>query len=93
MGYNAIKEPPFYAIKRAPGVLATVGGLQVEEHSRVLNNNGDVIKGLWAAGDCGGSFYGHEYPMVLPGGSIGRGFILGVLSIKDMMDDFDSVTA
>lgn len=93
MGYNAIKEPPFYAIKRAPGVLATVGGLQVEEHSRVLNNDGEVIKGLWAAGDCGGSFYGHEYPMVLPGGSIGRGFIFGVLSIKDMMDDFDSKTA
>lgn len=93
MGYTAIKEPPFYAIKRAPGVLATVGGLQVEEHSRVLNEDGEVIKGLWAAGDCGGSFYGHEYPMVLPGGSIGRGFILGVLSIKDMMDDFDSVTA
>lgn len=93
MSYNAIKEPPFYAIKRAPGVLATVGGLQVEEHSRVLNEDGDVIKGLWAAGDCAGSFYGHEYPMVLPGGSIGRGFILGILSIKDMMDDFDSVTA
>ncbi|WP_302397719.1 FAD-binding protein, partial [Eggerthella sinensis] len=93
MGYTAIKEPPFYAIKRAPGVLATVGGLQVEEHSRVLDENGDVIKGLWAAGDCGGSFYGHEYPMVLPGGSIGRGFVLGVLSIKDMMDDFDSMTA
>ena len=93
MTYNAIKEPPFYIIKRAPGVLATVGGLQVEEHSRVLNNDGEAIKGLWAAGDCGGSFYGHEYPMVLPGGSIGRGFILGVLSIKDMMDDFDSPTA
>ena len=93
MTYNAIKEPPFYAIKRAPGVLATVGGLQVEEHSRVLNNDGGIIKGLWAAGDCGGSFYGHEYPMVLPGGSIGRGFILGVLSIKDMMDDFDTPTA
>lgn len=93
MGYTDIKEPPFYAIKRAPGVLATVGGLQVEEHSRVLNEEGEVIKGLWAAGDCGGSFYGHEYPMVLPGGSIGRGFILGVLSVKDMMDDFESVTA
>ena len=74
-------------------MLATVGGLQVEEHSRVLNNDGGIIKGLWAAGDCGGSFYGHEYPMVLPGGSIGRGFILGVLSIKDMMDDFDTPTA
>lgn len=93
MGYTAIKEAPFYAIKRTPGLLATVGGLQVEEHSRVLNNDGDAIKGLWAVGDCAGSFYGHEYPMVLPGGSIGRGFILGILSIKDMMDDFDSVTA
>ncbi|MEG0322941.1 MAG: FAD-binding protein, partial [Raoultibacter sp.] len=69
--YTAIKEPPFYAIKRAPGVLATVGGLQVEEHSRVLNENGEIIKGLWAAGDCGGSCSGHEDPMVLPGGSIG----------------------
>lgn len=90
MSFNAIKEPPFYAIKRVPSVLASVGGVQVDEYCRVLNNDNQPIKGLFAAGDAAGSFYGHEYPMVLPGGSIGRGFVFGILSVKMALDDFDT---
>lgn len=37
-----------------------------------------------------GSFYGHEYPLHLPGGSIGRGFVFGVLSVKAMCGDLES---
>lgn len=93
MSFNAIKEPPFFAIKRVPSVLATVGGVQVSDDLRVLNNDNEPINGLFAAGDAAGSFYGDEYPMVLPGGSIGRGLVFGVLSIKAAMDDLDTPTA
>ncbi len=92
MSYNAIKEPPFYAIKRIPNVLATVGGLQVNDHNQVLSQDGGTIGHLYAAGDDAGSFYGHEYPMFLPGGSIGRGFILGILAVKDALGDYDTPT-
>lgn len=37
-----------------------------------------------------GSFYGHEYPLHLPGGSIGRGFVLGVLSGRAMCGGLES---
>ena len=37
-----------------------------------------------------GSFYGHEYPLHLPGGSIGRGFVFGILSVKAMCGDLES---
>lgn len=92
MSFNAIKEPPFYAIKRVPSVLATVGGVQVNEYNQVLDNDDEPIERLYAAGDAAGSFYGHEYPMVLPGGSIGRGIILGILAVKKAFDDYESVT-
>ena len=40
--------------------------------------------------DVAGSFYGHEYPLHLPGGSIGRGFVFGILSVKAMCGDLES---
>ena len=37
-----------------------------------------------------GSFYGQGYPLHLPGGPIGRGFVFGVLSVKAMCGDLGS---
>ena len=37
-----------------------------------------------------GSLYGHEYPLHLPGGSIGRGFVFGILSGRAMRGDLES---
>lgn len=90
MPYLAIKEPPFYAIKRVPAVLASVGGVQIYDDLRVLRDSGEPFNGLYACGDVAGSFYGHEYPLHLPGGSIGRGFVFGILSIKAMLGDLES---
>ena len=88
--YLAIKEPPFYAIKRVPSVLASVGGVQVNDDLRVLRDDNEPFNGLYACGDVAGSFYGHEYPLHLPGGSIGRGFVFGILSVKAMCGDLES---
>ena len=88
--YLAIKEPPFYAIKRVPSVLASVGGVQVNDDLRVLRDDDEPFNGLYACGDVAGSFYGHEYPLHLPGGSIGRGFVFGILSVKAMCGDLES---
>ena len=93
MPYLAIKEPPFYAIKRVPSVLASVGGVQINDDLRVLRDNDEPFNGLYACGDVAGSFYGHEYPLSLPGGSIGRGFTFGILSIKAMCGDLESTVA
>lgn len=87
--WNGIKEPPFFAIKRAPGVLATVGGLTVNERLEVLDTEGEPIKGLYAGGDASGSFYGYDYPLFITGGSLGRAFVFGVLAAKSALGTLD----
>ena len=57
---------------------------------RVLRDDDEPFNGLYACGDVAGSFYGHEYPLHLPGGSIGRGFVFGILSVKAMCGDLES---
>ena len=39
------------------------------------NTDGECVNGLCACGDAADSFYGHEYPLRLPDGSIGRCFV------------------
>ena len=54
------------------------------------NADDEPFNGLYACGDVAGSFYGHECPLRLPGGSIGRGFVFGVLSGGAMCGDLES---
>lgn len=49
---------PFYACKRAPAVHHTMGGLKVNTHNQVINESGEVIEGLYAAGEVTGGFHG-----------------------------------
>ena len=51
-------EGPFYACKRAPAVHHTMGGIEVNVHNQVLNTQGEVIPGLYAAGEVTGGFHG-----------------------------------
>jgi succinate dehydrogenase/fumarate reductase flavoprotein subunit len=52
-------EPPFTAVRVYAGVTHTIGGLRVDEHARVLGEDGGPIAGLYAAGaDAGGIFTG-----------------------------------
>lgn len=87
--WNAIKEAPFFGIKRAPGVLATVGGLTVNDQLEVLDTEGEVIKGLYAGGDASGSYYGNDYPLFITGGSLGRAFAFGVLAVRSALGKLD----
>ena len=47
---NRINEPPFYAIPFVLGQISTMGGLLTNSHGKVLNNDGESIPGLFAAG-------------------------------------------
>ena len=52
-----ISEPPFYGIRVAPAVHHCMGGLKINVHTEVLNNDGKVIKGLYAAGEASGGIH------------------------------------
>lgn len=53
-----IDEAPFYAIKVAPGIHHTMGGLRIDTKARVLDASGTPIPGLFAAGEVTGGVHG-----------------------------------
>ncbi|MDR3053482.1 MAG: flavocytochrome c [Coriobacteriales bacterium] len=55
---NLIKHPPFYAIKVAPGIHHTMGGIKIDTQAQVIDTTGNVIPGLFAAGEVTGGIHG-----------------------------------
>ena len=55
---NPLDKAPFYAIKVTPGIHHTMGGLRIDEKAHVLRGNGNVIPGLFAAGEVTGGVHG-----------------------------------
>lgn len=53
-------EGPYYAIHIAPAVHYTMGGVHVNTKTQVIDENGNVIKGLYAAGEVAGGLHGNN---------------------------------
>ena len=51
-------EGPYYATPMVPAVHHTMGGLQINADAQVMNKNGHVIPGLFAAGEVTGGVHG-----------------------------------
>ncbi len=49
---------PYYAIKVAPGIHHTMGGVKIDTKTEVLNEEGEAITGLFAAGEVVGGVHG-----------------------------------
>lgn len=79
---GTIEKGPFYAVKIYPGDIGTKGGLVTDERARVLNKQGQLIKGLYAAGNTTASVFGSRYPG--SGGTIGPGMTFGYVAATDM---------
>ena len=55
---NPLVKPPYYALPVAPGVHHCMGGLRVNAAAEVLDADGNVIPGLFAAGEVTGGIHG-----------------------------------
>lgn len=55
---NPLATAPYYAIKVAPGVHHTMGGLKINPQAQVLSEAGQPIPGLYAAGEVAGGVHG-----------------------------------
>ena len=53
-----LNTAPYYAIKVTAGIHHTMGGLQINTNTEVLNTQGNVIPGLYAAGEVTGGVHG-----------------------------------
>ena len=49
---------PFYAVKVTAGIHHTMGGLKIDSQTHVLNTEGQIIPGLFAAGEVTGGVHG-----------------------------------
>ncbi|MCU1646838.1 MAG: Fumarate reductase (quinol) [Nocardia sp.] len=75
---------PFYAVEMVPGDLGTKGGLVTDEHSRVLDDNGKVISGLYAAGNNSAAVMGNDYAGA--GATIGPAMVFGYIAANHLAD-------
>ncbi len=63
LGITPIVSPKYYAVKVVPALLGTLTGLKTDLQAQVLDANGNVISGLYAAGEiASGDFYNKVYP-------------------------------
>ncbi len=69
---STLDNPPYYGVVFGGALLATGDGLKINEHMQVKDTQNKVIEGLYAAGDCSGSFFSGVYPELYPGLACGR---------------------
>lgn len=76
-----IQDPPYYTTALYPIVGNTQGGPVHNAQQRVLNPYGEVIEGLYTAGELG-SVFGHLY---ISGGNLAECFVGGRTAAREAM--------
>lgn len=71
---NALNKGPYYAIKIAPGIHYTMGGVKINDKTEVLNKDNKPITGLYAAGEVTGGLHGSNR---IGGNSVGDIIVFG----------------
>lgn len=69
-----IEKAPYYAIHIHPAIHYTMGGIHINTETEVLDTNGNVLKGLYAAGEVSGGLHGNNR---IGGNSISETVIFG----------------
>ena len=64
-----------------PGEFATCGGMAINEYGQVLNNQNQIIDGLYATGNCTPALL-TTYPG--PGATIGPAMTFGYIAAKHL---------
>lgn len=69
----ALETPPFYGATNAGWLLTSLDGLHINTDMQVLDAGGNVIEGLYAAGDVAGGFFANNYyPELVVGVASGK---------------------
>lgn len=72
-----VDTAPFYGIRTGAWHLTTLDGCRINADMQVLREDGSVIEGLWATGDCTGGFFATNYPNLFTGLACGRTMTFG----------------
>ncbi len=83
-GMNAdLTTAPYYAIKIAPGIHHTMGGVKIDTAAQVINTEGQPIAGLFAAGEVTGGVHGGNR---LGGNAVADIVIFGRIAAQSAID-------
>ncbi len=83
---HKIEKAPFWGARKHIRVSAEVSGVVINENAQALDENGEIIPGLYCAGNLGGPFYGGaDYPFHQTGLSLGRCYTFGMIAAKHAM--------
>ena len=77
-----LAQAPYYAVPLYPGEIGTKGGLVTDERARVLREDGSVIAGLYATGNCSAAVMGRTYAG--PGATLGPAMTFAYLAARDI---------
>lgn len=78
---SPVRNPPFWGVHRHQRISAILSGLKINKYMQVLTEGGEVIPGLYAAGNTAGTPCGNcEWYQVTSGGSIGNAFTGGYVA-------------
>jgi 3-oxosteroid 1-dehydrogenase len=73
-----LEKPPFYGVRVYPGELGTKGGLLTNTRAQVLTEEGELISGLYAIGNCSAPVSGATYPA--SGATLGSAMVFGYIA-------------
>lgn len=77
---HGLEKADYYAIKIAPGIHYTMGGVKVNTKTEVLDKDSKAIKGLYASGELTGGLHGENR---IGGNSVGDIIVFGRQSGKE----------
>ena len=81
---NPLTAAPYYAIKITPAVHHTMGGIVINPKAEVLNEKGEAIPGLFAAGEVTGGVHGANR---LGGNAVADFVVFGRISGQSAADN------
>ena len=81
-----LDTPPFYGYKCRGSTSSFKGGLKVNAKMQVMSHYGEVIPGLYAAGEVTGGLWGHD-GTYLPGTMVSASMTLGRVAAKNALKE------
>jgi fumarate reductase flavoprotein subunit len=70
-----LREAPYFAVRCVAGITCTCGGIRIDDRCAVLDGDGGMIPGLFAAGVDAGGVFGRTY-----GGFLGWALVSGYVA-------------
>ncbi len=77
---GALEQAPFYAVPVVAADIGTKGGLLTDAEARVLREDGSVIEGLFACGNCSAAVMGRSYAGA--GSTLGPAMVFGFVAAE-----------